>query len=126
MYLPTPSSYNFQPINECSGSGPKLVNRLQGTNEHAWARSPITARAQRQNRLRWLRGLGEEGEPVPSKMRPQKAYRQWPVFPGNRRTLLTLVWDKTLRPDGGFTAYAQHALPSGALRAVWVQVGVAD
>ena len=70
--------------------------------------------------------MGEEGEPVFAKGDHEKAYRQWPVFPGDRHLLVALVWDESLGPNGGFKAYAHRALPFGALRAVWVYTEISQ
>ena len=61
---------------------------------------------------------GAPGEPVFAKGDHEKAYRQWPVRPADRALLVTLVWSDDVGPHGGYKAYAHHALPFRALRAV--------
>ena len=43
---------------------------------------------------------------------------QWPVRPEHQPYLVTLVYDQTVGPQGGYKAYAHCALPFGATKSV--------
>lgn len=55
-----------------------------------------------------------------------RAYRQWPVHPVDRKLLITLVWSNDVGDNGGYYAYAHHALPFGAVRAVWAYTSISQ
>ena len=117
------TSYKFRPIDDCSGSG---LNSSTGFSERMRMHGLETFLACAHECRVAFADQGTEGEPVFAKGDHEKAYRQWPVFPGDRHLLLTLVWDENLGPHGGFKAYAHRALPFGALRAVWVYTAISQ
>ncbi len=111
------SSYEYRPIDDCTASG---LNLATAVHEKMRMQNLATllscARRVREIFADW----GEEDSvPVFAKGDHEKAYRNWPVAEDEQRYLVTLVWDDSVGPNGGFQAFVHRALPFGALAAVW-------
>ncbi len=111
------SSYEYRPIDDCTASGLNLATA-------SWEKMRMQNLVLLRRCTEEMRAIfgdwdPEDAAPVYAKGDHEKAYRKWPVCPEEQRYLVSLVWDETVGPNGGFRAFVHRALPFGALAAVW-------
>ncbi len=117
------SSYEVRPIDDCTRSG---FNPAAAACENMRMSGIGVLLAVFNIIATIFKDWGWHGEPIAAGGDHKKAYRQWAVLPAHMHFLISLVWDETLGPMGGFLAYAHRALPFGAFAAVWAYTRIAQ